>query len=726
MDHQEDHPGPAGDEACAGGGPLNRRQHRKRGRRRQTYTPLQEEQDLDAGASPQTGPGRAASKSGSGSDDSASRSGHDASDVSIGSDGSASGGGRQADSGSPRHDPKARADPFSAQEVIDIALSPSTDPPLAPASPESGTPVPVEDSPEWAAEVRVFFLESVREFGQFCLSIFGLATFIGVYAFVFLGESLVTVDMVGFLLVTAVGLTIFGMGLRRGLMPLGEAVGQNLPQKASRAVVFIAIFSLGVLCTIAEPAIGALQTAGRDTDRTKAPLLALMLDGPVSLMLAVGVGVGVASVAGCLRLLLRVSIRICLFLICLPTIILTLALVARGGSLPAVTGLAWDCGAVTTGPVTVPIVLALGIGVATPPKADAAGEKGQRKNENSAQEVKIQKQDLLDGIEDGHGQDQDEQDDLQGFGVITFASLFPVLSIWTLALLDGGNAISEVASTALQHAQSGSLPQVQHAAILSEGISAMQAVVPLAGFLVFLQIFALREVPVGMALMLWGLMLCLIGMWIFRLGLSGGLVPLGEAAGSALPKATERYGSTMGPLLILVFGFLAGAIATFSEPGLVALGNTVEKLTKGRFPKFKLISAVALGVGFGIMLGLAKVYFDFQLWPILFVGYSACLALTQLCKDEAVVCIAWDSAGVTTGPITVPVVLASGLSLGLKSGASEGFGILSCASIGPIISVLITGILNARAEAASAADSKADSRLPSAVAPQVVGAQSVE
>jgi len=367
--------------------------------------------------------------------------------------------------------------------------------------------------------------------------------------------------------------------------------------------------------------------------------------------------------------------------------------------LTTVTGLAWDCGAVTTGPVTVPIVLSLGIGVASPQKSQAGSGREMRKLQAEGE----------------------EEEDLAGFGVITFASLFPVISVWTLALLDGGSAIQSLPPVPMHKAiAAGEGP----GGLLAEGVGALQAVVPLASFLLALQVGAMREVPSDIAVLLFGLGLCLLGMWIFKLGLAGGLVPLGEAAGTALPKAVERFGLATGTGLILTFGFLAGAVATFSEPGLAALGDTVEKLTKGKFPKLKLVSAVALGVGLGIMLGMAKVFFNLQLWPILLVGYSLCLVLTQQCEEEAVVCIAWDSAGVTTGPITVPVVLASGLSLGVASGAEEGFGILSCASIGPIMSVLITGILQQRAKKAEEAQRvAAKTSSSSAVAPQVVGVE---
>ncbi|CAE7736935.1 umpA [Symbiodinium microadriaticum] len=89
---------------------------------------------------------------------------------------------------------------------------------------------------------------------------------------------------------------------------------------------------------------------------------------------------------------------------------------------------------------------------------------------------------------------------------------------------------------------------------------------------------------------------------------------------------------------------------------------------------------------------MAKVFFDLPLFVILLVGYLLCLVLTML-ADEVMVCIAWDSAAVTTGPVTVPIVLAAGLALSKESTAAEGFRILSCASIGPILAVLVSSLV---------------------------------
>ena len=124
---------------------------------------------------------------------------------------------------------------------------------------------------------------------------------------------------------------------------------------------------------------------------------------------------------------------------------------------------------------------------------------------------------------------------------------------------------------------------------------------------------------------------------------------------------------------------------------LNALGATVQDLTNGAFKKSMLMYSVAGGVAFGIALGVAKIVFNLDLFLLLMPLYGLGILLTFFSTEEFVN-VAWDSAGVTTGPVTVPLVLAMGLGLGNAVSATEGFGILSMASICPILAVLSVGI----------------------------------
>ena len=136
---------------------------------------------------------------------------------------------------------------------------------------------------------------------------------------------------------------------------------------------------------------------------------------------------------------------------------------------------------------------------------------------------------------------------------------------------------------------------------------------------------------------------------------------------------------------------MLGLGATLAEPALNAMGLTVEDLTNGAFRKRLLMYSVAVGVAFGIAIGVAKVVFGWPLFWLLLPSYLLVLFLTAISSEEFVN-VAWDSAGVTTGPVTVPLVLAMGAGLGQAVQASEGFGILAMASVAPITSVLLMGL----------------------------------
>ncbi len=447
------------------------------------------------------------------------------------------------------------------------------------------------------------------------------------------------------------------------VMPFGEMLGTVLPAKAHLNVVLLIAFLLGIGVTFAEPAIGALKAAGQIVEAQAAPYLyALLNDWAEALVLGVGMGVGLAAILGTLRFLYGWSLKPLIYLTLIPTLGLTLYLLTEP-ELRKTLGLAWDCGAVTTGPVTVPLVLSLGIGIAT-----AAG-KGQSS--------------------------------LSGFGIVTLASLFPIISVQILAVYvslvispeEIVAAATQTAATAAPAAWHGRSPWI-------ETLNGLRAIVPLVLFLFLVMRLVLRERiqnPVNIA---YGITLAVLGIIVFNLGLTYGLAKLGSQAGGLVPASFAEieavpnaplYDLGLGLMICFSFAWLLGFGATLAEPALNALGLTVENLTNGAFRKGTLMVAVSLGVGFGLALGVAKIVFGFSIAWLLVPGYALAALLTYFSSEEFVN-IAWDSAGVTTGPVTVPLVLAMGLGFGSAVHAIEGFGVLAMASICPILSVLATGL----------------------------------
>jgi hypothetical protein len=619
--------------------------------------------------------------------------------------------------------------------------------------------------------------------------------------------------------VVVLGLALFMEGLFLGLMPLGEIIGIKLPQKTILPITLTFAFILGIGATFAEPAIGILKAAGTSVKAWDAPLLFLILNKYSNyLVYSVGVGVGIAVLFGMLRFIYSWSLKP--FIYILVGILSAFSLWSLfQPNMKFLTGLAWDCGAVTTGPVTVPLVLALGIGICR----------------------------IVNG-----GTSQSS-----GLGIVTLASLFPILAVLSLGafyldrvpqpmqetkffakenqskILNLFNDKNEMIGYALQNARPisqialfdgshykmlefiGKLTKdpglrksvfgtedIEHLenwavkkgtesqklaifgdpsafkesekkysrvqniksspvdVLLRNGKAAVQAIIPLSIFFFLVLFLILRDkLPKPDEIML-GIMLAVVGMGLFSIGIELGLAKLGNSVGTNLPssftkihliserqtiinfneeivqtainpngeKETFFYANikneyvpipfdqssydpskkeyihtpTKGPLfgeekgvlgflVVLLFAFIMGYGATLAEPALNALGLKVEGLTVGTFKKSLLVQAVASGVGLGMLLGVAKIIWNVPLVYLLIPPYLLLLIITKISTEEFVN-IAWDSAGVTTGPITVPLVLAIGLGIGKQVNVVEGFGILSMASVCPILAVLTVGL----------------------------------
>ena len=544
-----------------------------------------------------------------------------------------------------------------------------------------------------------------------------------------------------------IGLAFFMEGLVLGLMPLGESLGLRLPRKVPLGVLLIFAFAIGMGATFAEPAIGVLRAAGQDVTPWEAPLLFLLLNKDTNLLVNfVSLGVGFAVCLGVLRFMFHFSLKPVLYLTVGFILLMTIG-ASFDHELAAILGLAWDCGAVTTGPVTVPLVLALGVGISR--------ISGSDKSETS------------------------------GFGIVTIASLFPIAMVLGLALVlktttpeamtktdfldeaNKGTVISLFKSDShyneylekIRNGEKKSDKKSNNELFVTSLLAAFQAILPLClGMLIVLIIFVREKLTHGDEVFL-GIIFAIVGMTLFNIGIEMGLANIGRQVGEVLPSAyqsiemederqitnfdrnrvyqatnldgqqheffylhdgneieavpfqTENldkdrnvytFQSFRGPLLgttknklgtiiVLLFAFIMGYGATLAEPALNALGSTVENITAGALRKKLLIHSVAFGVGLGLTLGMVKIIWEVPMVFLLTIPYAVLIILTYISSDNFVN-IAWDSAGVTTGPITVPLVIAMGLGIGSQSGVAEGFGVLAMASVCPILVVLCVGL----------------------------------
>ncbi|MBI4740046.1 MAG: DUF1538 family protein [Betaproteobacteria bacterium] len=452
------------------------------------------------------------------------------------------------------------------------------------------------------------------------------------------------------------GLMFFIEGVKLGLMPFAENIGFLMPDRCRPLTILGFGGLLGAAATFAEPAIGALQAAAGSVSGERVALLNALL-GPRALWLvfAVAGSVGVAVVLGLSRFMFGWRLKTMVMVVVPVCLGLTLYASGQPG-LERVVGLAWDCGAITTGPVTVPLVLAVGIGVAA---------------------------------SSGRGDNQ-----FSGFGLVTLASLFPVIGVLGVAIcLDSQGALPS--PEAVQ-----GVKEWFDRAPFAEIAGAFRAILPLILLLFVVQRVLLRQPVKHASVLVYGMVMALLGMMVFNLGLTEGLVELGNQAGNSVPwafaphresGAPALYPRLLGLVMTLVFAFCIGYGATVAEPALNAMGMTVENLSDGAFKKRFLVHAVALGVATGAVIGVTKILFDLPISRILVGAYALALVLTYFSREE-LVNLAWDSAGVTTGPVTVPLLLALGVGLAQAVGAAEGFGILAMCSVCPIISVLAFGL----------------------------------
>ena len=215
----------------------------------------------------------------------------------------------------------------------------------------------------------------------------------------------------------------------------------------------------------------------------------------------------------------------------------------------------------------------------------------------------------------------------------------------------------------------------------------MEAVRSVAPILVIVLVLVFTIVPVSPGLMMAyfiGALLLIVGMGLFTMGAEMAMTPIGENVGSAMTR-------TRNLPLILITGFLAGVIITMSEPDLQVLAEQVPNIPNGI-----IVGAVSLGVGIFLMLAFMRILMQFPLRHLLLIFYGLIFILAQFVPGDYL-SVSFDSGGVTTGPMTVPFIMALGYGIAAtRSDASaeeDSFGLVALCSIGPILSVLILGMI---------------------------------
>lgn len=208
-------------------------------------------------------------------------------------------------------------------------------------------------------------------------------------------------------------------------------------------------------------------------------------------------------------------------------------------------------------------------------------------------------------------------------------------------------------------------------------------------FVIFILQFTLIRLPLDDFInFIAGVLLVSIGLVLFFVGVNIGLLPVGEMIGASLPKTGK-------PALVIFFGFLLGFVVTVAEPDVRVLATQVEIVSGSAIGKNLLIYSVAFGVAIFVALAMAKIILDISINKILVVSYSLVLMLALVTPPDFLP-VALDSGGVTTGPMTVPFILALGIGVSSvmrgRNASDDGFGLIALASVGPILAVMLLGV----------------------------------
>ncbi len=447
--------------------------------------------------------------------------------------------------------------------------------------------------------------------------------------FNFSQTELISFTVGAVLLVLGIGL--FNMGADLAMTPMGTHVGAGLSKQRKLSLLLVVCFVLGMLITIAEPDLQVL-----------AKQVGAVMNGTL-LVYTVGVGVGVFLVIAILKIVFKRSLSQFLMLFYMLLFALALLLVVGGASdlLP----MAFDSGGVTTGPITVPFIMALGVGI--------SGVLGDRRSKENS------------------------------FGLVALCSVGPILAVLLLGVFSKGNLSYEVPD----YGVSG---DVLGAYLHTLGHTAKEVAIALGlivGFFLICQLAVLKLTKRRLLRIGIGVVFTYVGLVIFLTGVNVGFMPIGYKLGYELGK--------WNPVFLTVFGLVMGVLVVLAEPAIHVLNSQVEEVTGGLVTRKAMITGLCIGVGASIALSVIRIIFDFSLVYYIIPGYFISLALS-LFVPPVYTAIAFDSGGVASGPMTSGFILpfATGVCMAIQGESAvlrDAFGVVALVAMTPLITIQLLG-----------------------------------
>ena len=442
-----------------------------------------------------------------------------------------------------------------------------------------------------------------------------------------------------------VGMGFFSLGADIAMMPIGDSMGRKLTTTKSVALVALICLVIGVSVTIAEP---DLQVLARQV-----PAVPDMV-----IILTVAVGVGVFLVLALVRMKLRIPLHY--FLIALYALVFGLAFFVPDSFL----AVAFDSGGVTTGPITVPFILAFGAGLAVM-----------------------------------SGRDEDS------FGVVAICSVGPILAVMVLGLAYDASEIDYTPFTV----PSVWTSQAAGELFLEELPDYLEEVAfglaPIVVFFVIFQVVSLRLKKRSLVKIVVGIAYTYIGLVLFLLGANVGFMPAGSYLGEALAKNAPGW-------VLVAIGCVVGYFIVAAEPAVYALNKQVEEVTGGAVSHRAIGVSLSIGVAVSIGIAMLRVWLQIPIMYFLVPGYLAALALTFF-VPKMFTSIAFDSGGVASGPMTATFLLPFAMGACNAFGGdvlTDAFGVVAMVAMTPLITVQILGLVYQRKLAKIQAEAASDVR----------------
>lgn len=440
-----------------------------------------------------------------------------------------------------------------------------------------------------------------------------------------------------------IGMALFQLGSDMGMTPMGNQIGGKLVEKRNMTLFLMTALLLGILVTVAEP---DLQVLGKQMPNVTL-FSAFGIDFTVGTVLiyAVAIGVGLFLMFSVLRIVTGWSLSRIFF------ILYVLVFIIAAFTKEEFLAVSFDSGGVTTGPITVPFILALGVGIASV----SGGEKSQ--------------------------------DD--SFGLVGLCSVGPILTVAVMGLVAPGNIVYESYSVT----EVNGFSELCMAYIRALPVYAKEVLLALSPIMALYAIFEIcfLKLPKKTVLKtLIGVAYTYIGLTIFLTAVNVGFLPTGSFIGSALAVLPYNW-------VIIPVGMLVGFFIVAAEPAVHVLNEQVEDVTGGAISKKAMMTALMIGMCVSVGLAMLRVITGISIWYLLIPGYAIAVGL-MFFVPKIFTAIAFDSGGVASGPMTATFLLpfATGACSAIGGNVlMDGFGVVAMVAMTPLVTIQILGAVYA-------------------------------